>query len=96
MAISRRQTISYGQTPPENMKDLLVYLAKNLVAKPEAVEVTETQEEQGIVNLELSVDSADMGKVIGKEGRIIRALRDLVKVLAIKQNSRVNVVLREE
>lgn len=77
------------------MKDFLLYLAKNLVAKPEAVEITETQE-QGIVNLELAVDSADMGKVIGREGRIIRALRDLVKVLAIKQNRRVNVVLREE
>lgn len=77
------------------MKDLLEYLVSQIVDKPEAVTVTENNLGQGITNLELTVDPADMGKVIGKSGRIIRALRDLVRILAIKRGVKVNVVLQE-
>ncbi len=73
------------------MRDFLETLLKNIVDKPEAVIVNQDGE-----TLEITVDAADMGKVIGKEGKIIRAIRDLVRVLAVKQNQRVNVVLREE
>lgn len=72
------------------MIDFLETLLKNIVDKPETVIVRQTGE-----TLEVTVDPADMGKVIGKEGRIIRAIRDLVRILAVKQNQHVNVVLQE-
>jgi len=77
------------------MRDLLEYLVKNIVEQPEAVEIEKTETEGGFVNLKLSVASEDMGMVIGKGGRIIRALRNLVRVKAIKENKRVNVELTE-
>jgi len=77
------------------MKDLLEYLVKNIVEKPKAVKVGETKTPEGFVNLQLSVAPEDMGMVIGKGGRIIRALRNLVRVKAIKENRRVNVELVE-
>lgn len=76
------------------MKDFLAYVAKSIVDHPEAVTVQE-REESGSLILELRVEATDMGKVIGKEGRIIKAVRDLVKILAVKENRRVNVVLAE-
>ncbi len=76
------------------MKEFLEYLVKNIVDKPESVSVSESSD-AGNVILSLSVDPSDMGKVIGKEGRIIRAIRELVRVLAIKQNLRVTVNLLE-
>jgi len=77
------------------MRELLEYLAKSIVERPEAVKVEETQTPEGWINLKLSVAPEDMGMVIGKGGRIIRALRNLVKVKAIKENKRVNVELTE-
>jgi len=77
------------------MKDLLEYLVESIVEKPEAVKVEETQTPEGFVNLQLSVAPEDMGMVIGKGGRIIRALRNLVRVKAIKESRRVNVELTE-
>lgn len=78
------------------MKDFLEYLIKNIVDKPDEVAVTEDIDQMGVVNLSIHVDPIDMGKVIGKSGKIIRALRDLVRVLAVKENRRVNVILTEE
>ncbi|MCL4397490.1 KH domain-containing protein [Patescibacteria group bacterium] len=77
------------------MKDLLEYLVKNIVDEPEAVAVEEINNE-GFVNLNLTVAQPDMGKVIGKGGRIIKAIRDLVRILAVKQNTRVNVTLAQQ
>lgn len=77
------------------MKDLLKYLTKSIVTKPDAVRVEETQTAEGFANLRLTVDPEDMGAVIGKGGRIIRALRNLVRVKAIKEGKRVNVELVE-
>ena len=77
------------------MKDFLQYLVKNIVTQPDKVVIDE-QNEMGFENLYLSVAPEDMGKVIGKEGRIIRALRDLVRILALKSNLRANVILKEE
>lgn len=76
------------------MKDFLEYLAKSIVDKPESVIVSESNNE-GFISLSLTVDPLDMGKVIGKGGRIIKALRDLVRILAVKESVRVNVVLTE-
>jgi len=77
------------------MRDLLEYLVKSIVERPEDVKVEETKTPEGFVNLQLSVAPEDMGMVIGKGGRIIRALRNLVRVKAIKENRRVNVELVE-
>jgi len=72
------------------MKDLLTLLAKSLVDEPELVEVIEEQKE-GTVVLRLKVGPEDMGKVIGKQGRIARAIRTLVKAAAIHEEKKVSV-----
>ena len=72
------------------MKELLITLAKNLVSQPELVEVFE-EEKDGVTVLRLKVGDDDMGKVIGKQGRIARALRTVVKAAAINENKKVNV-----
>ena len=76
------------------MKDLLEYIVKNLVTKPDAVNIDE-QRDNGNVNLNLSVDPSDMGLVIGKGGQTIHAIRKLLTVRAIAENVRVNLQLIE-
>ncbi len=76
------------------MKEFLEYLIKQIVDSPDEVGVTVTDQE-GFVVLTLTVAQTDMGKVIGKGGRIIKAVRDLVRILAVKTNQRVNVVLAQ-
>ena len=72
------------------MKDLLEVIAKYLVDNPESVNVKET-EKDGAILLELKVAPEDMGKVIGKQGRIARAIRTVVKASAIHDDKRVTV-----
>jgi hypothetical protein len=69
------------------VKDLLEYLAKSLVDHPEDVSVQETETDTTVV-LELTVAKDDIGKVIGKQGRIARALRTIVKASAVKNGKR--------
>lgn len=76
------------------MKELLEFIVKNLVTKPEAVSVEE-QSEEGNVNLLLTVDPTDMGLIIGKSGQTIRAIRKLLTVRAIAENVRINLQLAE-
>lgn len=78
------------------MKDLLEYIVKSIVDKPEEVKIKESLDEFGGVKLSLSVDTDDMGKVIGKEGKIIKAIRTIVRILAIKNGKRVNIELEEK
>ena len=73
------------------MKDLLEWLAKGLVEHPDAVQVTEVEEDDGTLVLELSVDEDDYGSVIGRGGRTAMALRTVVKVAATKEQRRVFV-----
>jgi uncharacterized protein len=73
------------------VKDLLEYLAQGLVEHPDAVRVTELQEDDGTVVLELSVDEDDYGSVIGRGGRTAMALRAVVKAAAVKEQRRVFV-----
>ena len=70
------------------MKELVEVIAKSLVDNPDQVEVTEIDRNRSIV-LELRVAENDMGKVIGKQGRIAKAMRSLVKAAAIKDDKRV-------
>ena len=72
------------------MKELLLYMAKNLVDDPEAVTVKEISDEDGTV-LELHVASADMGKVIGRQGRIAKEIRTIVKTVAQRTGEKVTV-----
>ncbi|MBQ9986671.1 MAG: KH domain-containing protein [Oscillospiraceae bacterium] len=72
------------------MKDLLTYIAKSLVENPDAVSVTEVQKEDELV-LELRVAPEDMGKVIGKHGRIAKEIRAVIKAAALKDNTKVSV-----
>ena len=67
-----------------DMKDLLEYLAKALVDNPDGVEVTSVEGERSII-LQLRVDPDDVGKVIGKKGRIAQAMRTLIKASATKE-----------
>lgn len=69
------------------MKELIEYIAKAIVDKPEEVKVTEEKTENGIV-LKLQVAPEDTGKVIGKEGRIAKAMRTLLRVAAIRKGTR--------
>ena len=72
------------------MKDLLLYMAKNLVDNPEAVSVTEISDEDGKV-LELRVAPEDMGKVIGRQGRIAKEIRTIIKTVAQRDGEKVTV-----
>ncbi len=72
------------------MKELVEILAKSLVDNPEEVQINEVIGEQSII-LELKVAPEDMGKVIGKQGRIAKAIRTVVKAAAIKEDKRVIV-----
>ena len=77
------------------MRDLLVYLAQQLVDEPEKVEVEQFEEDDGTLVLELSVADDDYGKVIGRGGRTAQALRTVVKAAAVKDNRRVLVDIVE-
>ena len=72
------------------MKGLLEVIAKSLVDYPDEVVVTEKETEKGLV-LELKVAPSDMGKVIGKQGRIAKAIRSVVKAAASRENKQVSV-----
>ena len=72
------------------MKELVETIAKALVDSPDEVVVTETETEREIV-VQLHVAQEDMGKVIGKQGRIAKALRTVVKAAASRENKKVSV-----
>jgi hypothetical protein len=72
------------------MKELLITIARNLVEFPDRMEVIEEQD-NGVTTLKLKVAPEDMGKVIGKQGRIARSIRTVIKAAAIHENVRVNV-----
>ena len=72
------------------MKDLIILIAKNLVDNPDEVSVTETETDKN-VTFELRVAPDDMGKVIGKQGRIANSIRSVVKAAAYKHDKRVFV-----
>lgn len=76
------------------MKDILTYLIKGIVEKDDVVAVSE-EEDQGIVNLTVSVDPSDMGRVIGKEGKVIKAIRNVMRIPAMKQNKKIYITLAE-
>lgn len=76
------------------MKDLVEYVVKSLVESPDEVSVAEIDEASETI-LQLTVAGPDMGRVIGKSGRVINAIRTLTQVAAAKQGKRVSVELVE-
>lgn len=77
------------------MKELVEIIAKALVDSPDQVVVTEKKDDDGTIRVELSVAEDDIGKVIGKQGRIAKSIRTLVKTVAIKEDKRVFVDIVE-
>ena len=72
------------------LEKLLLVLARSLVGEPDAVEVSGTETDSR-VDLQLRVAQEDMGKIIGRQGRTIRAVRTVVKAASVKLGKRVNV-----
>lgn len=73
-----------------SVKEVLEYIAKNLVDEPDAVRVTEV-EDGATVSLKLAVADDDVGKVIGRRGRTARAIRDMVRAAGVKAGVNVSV-----
>jgi predicted RNA-binding protein YlqC (UPF0109 family) len=73
------------------MKEVLEIIAKALVDNPDQVKITEIVNEDSTYTLQLNVAEGDMGKVIGKQGRIAKALRTVVKAAASRENKKVSV-----
>ena len=76
------------------MKELLTFLAKSLVDYPDDVTVTEVEKENALV-LELRVNESDMGKVIGKQGRIAKSIRTVIKAASSKEDKKVIVEIMQ-
>ena len=77
------------------MEKLLKFIVTSIVEKPRAVRI-DTAENEGLTSLVLRVDPEDLKIVIGKRGKTIKALRSLLRLRALKENSRVNLTLQEE
>lgn len=77
------------------MKETLHYIVSSIVEQPDAVVIDE-EDDNGVVTLLIHVAPEDMGKVIGKEGKVIRSIRNIMKVKAMKHNIRINVSLAEQ
>lgn len=77
------------------MDKALNFIVSSIVDQPDKVAIEQT-EEDGVVNYVISVAKDDIGKVIGKEGKIIRAIRNVMKITAIKQNKKINISLKDE
>lgn len=76
------------------MRELVEIIAKKLVDQPDAVKVIEVKNGQSLI-LELKVAQEDMGKVIGKQGRIAKSIRSVVKAAAAKENKRITVEITQ-
>ena len=77
--------------PEPKLEELAAFLTRSLVDNPDEVEVASTETDDSRVDLELRVAQEDMGRVIGRQGRTIRAIRSVVKAAAVKAEKRVDV-----
>ena len=77
-------------SPIDSMREMIEYIARALASNPEAVSVTEEDDGERIF-LHLSVDDQDKGKVIGRDGRVAQSMRSLLRVAAVKADTRVSL-----
>lgn len=77
-------------------KDLLKFIVEKLVAFPEKVSIEERKDESSKQILRLKVAKEDMGRIIGKEGRIIRSIREIINSYAMKDGNKVSIEIEEE
>ena len=77
------------------MREVLEVIAKSLVDYPEQVDIQEVSGEEETVTLELRVAESDMGKVIGKQGRIAKAIRTVMKAITAKEHKKVGIIFEE-
>lgn len=73
-----------------NLKEILSYIVTNLVENPDAISITEVEKDESVV-LQLKVAESDMGKVIGRQGRIAKEIRTIVKAYGLKEQKKVLV-----
>ncbi len=78
------------------MKDLLTVIVKNIVKHPDEISIADSVGQEGEIVLELRVSPEDMGLVIGKGGKVIKSIRNLLRTKAILENKRVNLLLDED
>jgi predicted RNA-binding protein YlqC (UPF0109 family) len=78
------------------MKELIYYLASNLANKPGEVQVTETRNENGELEITLKVHPDDLSQLIGKNGRTVKALRSLLSTASLKSGQKTNLKLLDE
>ncbi len=90
MAQTRSSVDTGGQRSNKKMKKLLEFLVKAIVDSPKDVSIQENQEGDELI-LELKVNPEDIKVVIGKEGKTIKALREIVKIKAIKEKKRIRI-----
>lgn len=76
------------------MKKTLNYIISSIVEKPEEVEINE-EEQDGVLNFIVKVSKEDMGRVIGKQGKVIKSIRNVMKIPAIKNNKKIYISLSE-
>lgn len=76
------------------MKKTLQYIVSSIVDNPKEIKINE-EEIDGIITFTVQVADEDMGKIIGKNGKVIRAIRNVMRIPAIKQNKRINISLFE-
>lgn len=76
------------------MKNTLKYIISSIVEHPEALEIKE-EEQDGIINFVITVAKEDMGRVIGKQGKVIKSIRNVMKIPAIKNNKKIYISLSE-
>ncbi len=77
------------------MKKTLIYILSSIADDPKKIEVKE-EDQNGIINFVVKVAKNDMGKVIGKNGKVIRAIRNVLRIPAIKEDKRINITLLED
>lgn len=71
------------------MLELVEYIARELVDNPDKVDVSSSKDEEGNVYISLRVDESDMGKIIGKKGRIAKSIRAILKAVSLKENIKI-------
>lgn len=76
------------------MKNTLAHIVNSIVSNKDKVKISEETEGE-LITFKITVDKDDMGKVIGKNGKIIRAIRNVMKIPAIKQDKHINILLEE-